>query len=90
MCYQNNISNDLEWSGYPIWYIKAKTETQILEGYLLGAFLCLQFRRKGPNEDGLIQEADFAELLLAYGGYPPNKKARMLKRVKKAFKVTWF
>lgn len=48
--------------------------------------LSLEFRRKGPNEDGLIQEADFAELLLAYGGYPPNKKARMLKRVKKAFK----
>nr|XP_053631458.1 calcium uptake protein 1 homolog, mitochondrial-like isoform X5 [Cherax quadricarinatus] len=48
--------------------------------------LSLEFRRKGPNEDGLISEADFAELLLAYGGYPPNKKARMLKRVKKAFK----
>lgn len=48
--------------------------------------LSLEFRRKGPNEEGLILEADFAELLLAYGGYPPNKKARMLKRVKKAFK----
>lgn len=46
-----------------------------------------QFRRKGPNEKGLISEAEFAELLLAYGGYPTNKKARMLKRVKKAFKV---
>ncbi|MPC12302.1 Calcium uptake protein 1, mitochondrial [Portunus trituberculatus] len=49
--------------------------------------LSLEFRRKGPNEKGLITEADFAELLLAYGGYPTNKKARMLKRVKKAFKV---
>ncbi|XP_063865933.1 calcium uptake protein 1 homolog, mitochondrial-like isoform X4 [Scylla paramamosain] len=48
--------------------------------------LSLEFRRKGPNEKGLITEADFAELLLAYGGYPTNKKARMLKRVKKAFK----
>ncbi|XP_071528722.1 calcium uptake protein 1 homolog, mitochondrial-like isoform X2 [Panulirus ornatus] len=48
--------------------------------------LSLEFRRKGPNEEGLISEADFAELLLAYGGYPTNKKARMLKRVKKAFR----
>ncbi|KAK4322008.1 hypothetical protein Pmani_007227 [Petrolisthes manimaculis] len=48
--------------------------------------LSLEFRRKGPNEAGLINEAEFAELLLAYGGYPTNKKARMLKRVKKAFK----
>ncbi|KAG0719238.1 Calcium uptake protein 1, mitochondrial [Chionoecetes opilio] len=52
--------------------------------------LSLEFRRKGPNERGLIAEADFAELLLAYGGYPPNKKARMLKRVKRAFKRTSF
>ncbi|XP_076043079.1 mitochondrial calcium uptake 1 isoform X1 [Oratosquilla oratoria] len=48
--------------------------------------LSLEFRRKGPNAKGLISEADFAELLLAYGGYPPNKKAKMLKRVKKMFK----
>ncbi|KAL7647101.1 UNVERIFIED_CONTAM: hypothetical protein RMT77_002359 [Armadillidium vulgare] len=48
--------------------------------------LSLEFRRKGPSEEGLISEADFADLLLAYGGYPPNKKAKMLKRVKKAFK----
>ncbi|KAK3879640.1 hypothetical protein Pcinc_015810 [Petrolisthes cinctipes] len=48
--------------------------------------LSLEFRRKGPNEAGLIIEAEFAELLLAYGGYTTNKKARMLKRVKKAFK----
>ncbi|XP_042224860.1 calcium uptake protein 1 homolog, mitochondrial-like isoform X13 [Homarus americanus] len=48
--------------------------------------LSLEFRRKGPNDEGLISEADFAELLSAYGGYPTNKKARMLKRVKKAFK----
>lgn len=48
--------------------------------------LSLEFRRKGPNEDGLIEEREFADLLVAYGGYPPNKKARMLKRVRKAFK----
>ena len=46
--------------------------------------LCLmQFQRKGPDENGNITEADFTELLLAYAGYPPKKKARMLKRVKK-------
>ncbi|XP_050728438.1 calcium uptake protein 1 homolog, mitochondrial-like isoform X2 [Eriocheir sinensis] len=48
--------------------------------------LSLEFRRKGPNEEGLISEAEFAELLLAYGGYTTNKKAKMLKRVKRAFK----
>lgn len=37
------------------------------------------------DENGRITEADFAELLLAYAGYPAKKKARMLKRVKK----TW-
>lgn len=35
------------------------------------------------DENGRITEADFAELLLAYAGYPAKKKARMLKRVKK-------
>jgi len=47
--------------------------------------LSLEFSRKGPV-DGVISEADFAELLLAYGGYPPNKKQKMLRRVRKAFK----
>jgi hypothetical protein len=45
--------------------------------------LSLEFRRKHPNENGNISEADFTELLLAYAGYPQKKKARMLKRVKK-------
>ncbi|XP_069705238.1 calcium uptake protein 1 homolog, mitochondrial isoform X2 [Periplaneta americana] len=48
--------------------------------------LSLEFQRKGPDENGNITEADFTELLLAYAGYPPKKKARMLKRVKKVFK----
>ncbi|XP_068206157.1 calcium uptake protein 1 homolog, mitochondrial-like isoform X2 [Palaemon carinicauda] len=48
--------------------------------------LSLEFRRKGPDENGLIHESEFAELLLAYGGYTTNKKAKMLKRVKRAFK----
>ena len=28
---------------------------------------------------------DFSDLLIAYAGFPPKKKARMLKRVKRAF-----
>lgn len=46
--------------------------------------LSLEFMRKQPDENGNISEADFTELLLAYAGYPEKKKARMLKRVKKA------
>ncbi|XP_053602570.1 calcium uptake protein 1 homolog, mitochondrial-like isoform X4 [Plodia interpunctella] len=48
--------------------------------------LSLEFQRKQPDENGRITEADFAELLLAYAGYPAKKKARMLKRVKKTFR----
>ncbi|KAL4708431.1 hypothetical protein ACJJTC_019667 [Scirpophaga incertulas] len=52
--------------------------------------LSLEFQRKQPDENGRITEADFAELLLAYAGYPAKKKARMLKRVKKAPRcATW-
>ena len=35
----------------------------------------------------MISEKDFAELLIAYAGFPPKKKVKMLKRVRKAFKV---
>ncbi|CAG9825275.1 unnamed protein product [Phaedon cochleariae] len=48
--------------------------------------LSLEFRRKNPDENGNISEAEFTELLLAYAGYPQKKKARMLKRVKKTFR----
>ncbi|CAK1604060.1 unnamed protein product [Parnassius mnemosyne] len=48
--------------------------------------LSLEFQRKQPDENGRITEADFAELLLAYAGYPAKKKARMLKRVKKMYR----
>lgn len=48
--------------------------------------LSLEFLRKNPDENGNIAEAEFTELLLAYAGYPQKKKARMLKRVKKAFR----
>lgn len=46
--------------------------------------LSLEFMRKFPDDNGNISEADFTELLLAYAGYPEKKKAKMLKRVKKA------
>lgn len=39
--------------------------------------------RKNPDENGNITEADFTELLLAYAGYAPKKKSKMLKHVKK-------
>nr|CAH7715673.1 unnamed protein product [Callosobruchus chinensis] len=48
--------------------------------------LTLEFKRKGPDENGKISEAEFAELLLAYAGYNQKKKSKMLKRVKKAFR----
>jgi len=48
--------------------------------------LCLEFRRKQTNAAGLLKESEFAELLLAYGGYPPNRKLKMLRRVKRKFK----
>nr|XP_032511345.1 calcium uptake protein 1 homolog, mitochondrial-like isoform X2 [Danaus plexippus plexippus] len=53
---------------------------------LQNEILSLEFQRKQPDENGRITEADFAELLLAYAGYPAKKKARMLKRVKKMFR----
>ncbi|KPU74477.1 uncharacterized protein Dana_GF20809, isoform D [Drosophila ananassae] len=48
--------------------------------------LSLEFERKEPNEEGNISEADFAELLLAYAGYPLKKKQKKLKRVKRRFR----
>ncbi|CAG7717204.1 unnamed protein product [Allacma fusca] len=54
--------------------------------HLQTEILNLEFRRKIPNENNRISESDFAELLLAYAGYPPKRKARMLKRVKRKCK----
>ncbi|CRK93605.1 CLUMA_CG007137, isoform B [Clunio marinus] len=48
--------------------------------------LTLEFQRKNPDDNGNISEADFAELLLAYAGYPPKKKVKKIKRVKKRFR----
>ncbi|XP_025418366.1 calcium uptake protein 1 homolog, mitochondrial [Sipha flava] len=55
---------------------------QQLQTEILG----LEFLRKGPSEDGTISEVEFTDLLLAYAGYPPKKKTRIIKRVKKVFK----
>ncbi|EAT37944.1 AAEL010116-PA [Aedes aegypti] len=48
--------------------------------------LTLEFMRKNPDENGNISEADFAELMLAYAGYPQKKKIKKIKRVKKRFR----
>lgn len=48
--------------------------------------LTLEFLRKNPDDNGNISEAEFAELLLAYAGYPQKKKMKKLKRVKKMFR----
>lgn len=48
--------------------------------------LTLEFMRKNPDESGMITEADFAQLLLAYAGYTQKKKARKMKHVKKRFR----
>lgn len=47
--------------------------------------LSLEFERKKPNENGMITEVDFAELMIAYAGYSQKKKLKKLKRVKKRF-----
>ncbi|XP_063700396.1 calcium uptake protein 1 homolog, mitochondrial isoform X2 [Culicoides brevitarsis] len=48
--------------------------------------LSLEFRRKNPDENGNISEAEFAELLLVFAGYPQKKKAKKLRQVKKRFR----
>ncbi|XP_075735309.1 mitochondrial calcium uptake 1 isoform X2 [Rhipicephalus microplus] len=48
--------------------------------------LTLEFMRKDPDEQGMIREWDFADLLLTYAGLNDKKKSRMIKRIKKKFK----
>lgn len=50
----------------------------------------MQFRRRELREDGKLSEVDFAEMLLAYAGYPAKKKARMIKRARKQYKIPLF
>ncbi len=52
--------------------------------------IVLQFRRKGLREDGKLSEVDFAEMLLAYAGYPAKRKTRMIKRVRKGYGGNFF
>ncbi|XP_074597334.1 calcium uptake protein 1 homolog, mitochondrial-like isoform X2 [Brevipalpus obovatus] len=47
--------------------------------------LTLEFERKRPNEFGKISESKFAELLITYAGFQEKKKAKVLKRIKKAY-----
>merc|ERR1719158_486281 len=47
--------------------------------------LALEFARKDSSGDGRISEKDFADLLIAYAGFQPKKKAKMLRRVRKAY-----
>ena len=52
---------------------------------LQNEILRLEFNRKLPANSNTISEKDFADLLIAYAGFPAKKKAKMLKRVKKTF-----
>jgi len=47
--------------------------------------LALEFRKNDSEGSGRISENDFADLLIAYAGFQPKKRAKMLKRVRKAF-----
>ena len=44
--------------------------------------LALEFKKKDEDGSGKIAEKDFADLLIAYAGFQPKKKARMLRRVR--------
>ena len=48
----------------------------------------MEFKRKvGDDNEGddKISEKDFADLLIAYAGFPSKKKSKMLKRVRREF-----
>ena len=45
----------------------------------------MEFRKNDSDGSGKISEKDFADLLIAYAGFQPKKRAKMLKRVRKAF-----
>ena len=47
--------------------------------------LALEFRRKDDDNCGRIPEKEFADLLIAYAGFQPKKKAKMLRKVRKAY-----
>ena len=44
------------------------------------------YHHKNDEENsGKISEKNFADLLIAYAGFQPKKRSKMLRRVKKAF-----
>ena len=47
--------------------------------------LALEFRKNDEDGSGKISEKDFADLLIAYAGFQPKKRAKMLRRVRKSF-----
>ena len=47
--------------------------------------LALEFRKNDEENSGKISEKNFADLLIAYAGFQPKKRSKMLRRVKKAF-----
>ena len=54
---------------------------------LQNEILALEFKRKVSDDEDAdtISEKDFADLLIAYAGFPSKKKAKMLKRVRREF-----
>ena len=47
--------------------------------------LALEFRKNDEENLGRISEKNFADLLIAYAGFQPKKRSKMLRRVKKTF-----
>ena len=45
----------------------------------------MEFRKNVEDNSGKISEKNFADLLIAYAGFLPKKRSKMLRRVKKAF-----
>ena len=56
----------------------------VLFFYVIDQPGCPQFRRKAQRDDGTLSEAEFADLMLCYAGFPAKKKRAMIKRVRKA------
>ena len=63
------------------------TVAQFLEfqRQLQNEILRLEFNRKSGSSN-TVSEKVFAELLIAYAGFPDKKKSKMIRRVKKTFK----
>ena len=52
---------------------------------LQNEILALEFKRKCTDSSEIVTERDFADLLIAYAGFTPKKKVKMLKRVRREF-----